>query len=237
MGDPQPKTANVGTGRPQPGSSKSESNARSEAILQFLTAVCALKGFDLAERVDSTMLDVWEQALSDLSPVLIRQAMNHLVRTMESGTYWPTPGDVRKLIREAGSVEAEKAWKQVIRRIEKHHYDPDAGGWMWEWTSSPERMRAWEASGGRAMSDDWGRGWHLLPPELDAEAGYAVAIVGGWDRIRAQHGGREHDFVRRGFLEAFLRAKQNPALISGDEKASISAGNSPPRLGEMVRGE
>lgn len=210
MAEKQPKNDHGETSKPP----SDTFEARRAEIVKFLLAVCELKGFDYNEKVTDTLLELWLQAVADIPVEVLGNAFEHTVRNLQSGTYWPTPGDIRALIGEAFKIPAEQAWRQVVKQLEQNHYDPSQG-WLFEWTANEKRAKSHPHA---IRRDEWDRGWYLLPPPLSPQAEYAVEAVGGWDRIRRDVGSKQHDFVRREFVGQFITSSKNPELLIGDNE-------------------
>jgi hypothetical protein len=173
--------------------------------VRFLAAWCVLRGLVYEEKVSPDMLSAWESALSDLPAAVLHDALNATLRNAPGSQYWPAPGDVR---REAGTVRqlaAERAWTEVQKRLDEWGFE--GGACLPVFSMRPP------AEGYRGRVREHNGGYLVHPEPMSAAAEYAVAHVGGWDRLRSLDSGA-HDFVRRDFIAAHQRVVESGRYLT-----------------------
>lgn len=172
---------------------------RSAFFAGWMNKLAAAYGVEATEERQAVYLD----ALADLAIGELERAFRQCLNECK---FFPAIAEIRaaveKTYRVQDQFDAEKAWDWVKQIIRKH--------WFGEWMPVMSHIKPEHYSGHVAVC----RGGYLLyPPAFDGITEYAIRQVGGIERI-INATDENHDFIRRGFLEAFKRHRETGGYLA-----------------------
>lgn len=179
--------------------------------LKRYASIYSLYGKTLKDYPDK--FDEFLECFKDVAPADVDYAFER-TRAEYEGPEFPTPAEVMKRLRarqeEANSFEAEKAWADVRWVIGQFWYGSDLGLLPLYVSKQFEIVSNMKD---RVVQTDWNGGFKILPKPFDARTDFAIRNVGGLQRI-AEAGPKEHDFIRRDFINAHQRFSETAGYLA-----------------------
>jgi hypothetical protein len=144
--------------------------------------------------------EIFEDAFKTVDPAVLEYAFQEWRR---KGKKFPAPGDIDEILNEVRESAADAAFTHLQKILHAHWY----GELLPVFTSSKTTAEAWK---GRV--EEYGGGFLLHPPALDAASAHAVRQAGGFERL-SRIRGRELEIARKEFVKDHSRFSGRPIEI------------------------